>query len=42
MIETIVLIAGGVFIVAGLAGGFLWLRNREKPLKQDYFRAKWK
>lgn len=42
MIETIVMVAGGVAMLTVFVGGFLWLRNRQKPLKQDYFRAKWK
>lgn len=41
MIETIVVIGGGIVTLGAFVGGFLWWRGRKRPLKQEYFREKW-
>jgi hypothetical protein len=42
MIESIATIAGVLAIFGLIVGGYLWWRNRQRPLKQEYFREKWK
>jgi hypothetical protein len=42
MIESIAMIAGVLAIFGLIVGGYLWWRNRQRPLKQEYFREKWK
>lgn len=42
MIETIVMIAGGIFVLLVAFGVFWNIRRRKSPLKQDYFKEQWK
>lgn len=42
MIETIVMIGGGAFVLLVAFGVFWSIRRRKRPLKQDYFKEQWK